>query len=56
MPKTVKTAPVKPTPATADAGRVTVGAGMMRFAATTKTVASTKDAGRVLVGAGMMRF
>ena len=32
-----------------DAGRVRVGAGMMRFD-------TTKDAGRVRVGAGMMRF
>jgi hypothetical protein len=34
---------------TKDAGRVHIGAGMMRFHA-------TKDAGRVHIGAGMMRF
>lgn len=32
---------------TKDAGRVRMGAGMMRF---------TKDSGRVRFGAGMMRF
>ncbi len=54
MSKTIKTAPAKPA-STKDTGRVHVGGGMMRFAATTAPV-KTRDAGKVHVGGGMMRF
>ncbi len=38
-----------------DAGRVRIGAGMLRFTAG-NAVDGVKDAGRVRIGAGMLRF
>ncbi len=55
MSKTVKTTPAKPAASTNDTGRVKVGGGMLRFAAS-NTTKSTRDSGRVQVGGGMVRF
>lgn len=38
-----------------DAGRVRIGAGLLRFIAN-RTLDATKDSGRVRVGAGLLRF
>lgn len=38
-----------------DAGRVRIGAGMLRFTAG-NTADAVKDNGRVRIGAGMLRF
>ena len=38
-----------------DAGRVRVGAGMLRFTAG-NAIDAVKDTGRVRIGAGMLRF
>ena len=44
------------TKVTKDAGRVSVGAGMLRFADVAPKRDAAKDAGRVQIGAGMLRF